>query len=196
MNTKQTYTHEEALKASLDYFEGDELAARVWVNKYAMKDSFGNIYEQSPTDMHWRLANEIARIEQKYPNPMSAEEVFALLDHFRYIVPAGSPMTGIGNNHQIASLSNCFVIGLDGNADSYGAIMRIDEAGAADETTRWRGPRPEPYPSEGLSRKQLGPDLYRSRAIHGALQQLDTRGGTRRTPGCPHALCQHQASRQ
>ena len=127
MNTKQTYTHEEALKASLDYFEGDELAARVWVNKYAMKDSFGNIYEQSPTDMHWRLANEIARIEQKYPNPMSAEEVFALLDHFRYIVPAGSPMTGIGNNHQIASLSNCFVIGLDGNADSYGAIMRIDE---------------------------------------------------------------------
>ncbi|MGM9707919.1 MAG: adenosylcobalamin-dependent ribonucleoside-diphosphate reductase [Prevotella sp.] len=127
MNTKQTYTHEEAIKASLDYFEGDELAARVWVNKYAMKDSFGNIYEQSPADMHWRLANEIARIEQKYPNPMSPEEVFALLDHFRYIVPAGSPMTGIGNNYQIASLSNCFVIGLDGNADSYGAIMRIDE---------------------------------------------------------------------
>ena len=127
METKQTYSYEEAYEASLKYFAGDELAARVWVNKYAMKDSFGNIYERSPQDMHWRIANEVARIEQKYPNPMSAQEVFDLLDHFRYIVPAGSPMTGIGNNHQVASLSNCFVIGLDGNSDSYGAIMRIDE---------------------------------------------------------------------
>ena len=115
------------MEASLAYFGGDELAARVWVNKYAMKDSFGNIYEKSPEQMHWRIANEIARIEKKYKNPMSAQEIFDLLDHFRYIVPAGSPMTGIGNNHQIASLSNCFVIGLDGNADSYGAILRIDE---------------------------------------------------------------------
>ena len=123
----QTYTYEEAMEASLAYFGGDELAARVWVNKYAMKDSFGNIYEKSPEQMHWRIANEIARIEQKYKNPMSAQQVFDLLDHFRYIVPAGSPMTGIGNNFQIASLSNCFVIGLDGNADSYGAVMRIDE---------------------------------------------------------------------
>ena len=127
MDSNRIYTYEEAFDASLKYFEGDELAARVWVNKYAMKDSFGNIYEQSPVDMHWRIANEIARVEQKYPNPMSAEQIFGLLDHFRYIVPAGSPMTGIGNNHQIASLSNCFVIGLDGDADSYGAIMRIDE---------------------------------------------------------------------
>lgn len=127
METKQTYSYEEAYEASLKYFVGDELAARVWVNKYAMKDSFGNIYERSPQDMHWRIANEVARIEQKYPNPMSAQEVFDLLDHFRYIVPAGSPMTGIGNNHQVASLSNCFVIGLEGNSDSYGAIMRIDE---------------------------------------------------------------------
>lgn len=127
METKQTYSYEEAYEASLKYFAGDELAARVWVNKYAMKDSFGNIYERSPQDMHWRIANEVARIEQKYPNPMSAQEVFDLLDHFRYIVPAGSPMTGIGNNHQVASLSNCFVIGLEGNSDSYGAIMRIDE---------------------------------------------------------------------
>lgn len=111
----------------MKYFGGDELAARVWVNKYAMKDSFGNIYEKSPEDMHWRIAREIARIEQKYANPMSVEEIFGLLDHFRYIVPAGSPMTGIGNDYQVASLSNCFVIGLDGNADSYGAIMRIDE---------------------------------------------------------------------
>ncbi len=127
METKQTYSYEEAYEASLKYFAGDELAARVWVNKYAMKDSFGNIYERSPQDMHWRIANEVARIEQKYPNPMSAQEVFDLLEHFRYIVPAGSPMTGIGNNHQVASLSNCFVIGLEGNSDSYGAIMRIDE---------------------------------------------------------------------
>ena len=124
---KQTYSYEEAYQASLTYFGGDELAARVWVNKYAMKDSFGNIYEKSPEDMHWRIANEIARIEQKYQNPMTAEEIFQLLDHFKYIVPAGSPMTGIGNNYQIASLSNCFVIGLDGNADSYGAVLRIDE---------------------------------------------------------------------
>ena len=124
---KQTFTYEEAYEASLNYFDGDQLAARVWVNKYAMKDSYGNIYEKTPADMHWRIANEIARIEQKYQNPMSAQEVFDLLDHFRYIVPAGSPMTGIGNNYQVASLSNCFVIGLDGPADSYGAIIRIDE---------------------------------------------------------------------
>ena len=127
MEEAKTYSFDEAYQASLEYFAGDELAARVWVNKYAMKDSFGNIYEKSPEDMHWRIAREVARIERKYPNPMSAGEVFALLDHFRYIIPAGSPMTGIGNNYQVASLSNCFVIGLDGDADSYGGIMRIDE---------------------------------------------------------------------
>ena len=127
MDNQQTYSFEEAQEASLKYFGGDELAARVWVNKYAMKDSFGNIFEKSPEDMHWRIANEIARIEKKYPNPLSAQEIFDLLDHFRYIIPAGSPMTGIGNDHQVASLSNCFVIGLDGDADSYGAIMKIDE---------------------------------------------------------------------
>ena len=121
------YTYDEAFKASLEYFGGDELAARVWVNKYALKNSNGEIFEQSPTDMHWRLANEIARIEQKYPNPTSAEEIFKLLDHFRYIIPAGSPMMGIGNPHQVASLSNCFVIGVEGDADSYGAIMKEDE---------------------------------------------------------------------
>ena len=127
METNQTYSFEEAFQATLAYFGGDELAARVWVNKYAMKDSFGNIYEKSPEQMHWRIANEIARIENKYKNPLMAQEVFDLLDHFQYIIPAGSPMTGIGNNYQVASLSNCFVIGLDGDADSYGAIMRIDE---------------------------------------------------------------------
>ena len=110
----QTFSYDEAYNASLDYFKGDELAARVWVNKYAVKDSFGNIYEKSPEDMHWRIANEVARIEAKYPNGLSAEELFRLFDHFKYIIPQGSPMTGIGNNYQIA-------------ADSYGAIIRIDE---------------------------------------------------------------------
>ena len=124
---KRTFTYQEAFEASLQYFQGDELAARVWVNKYAVKDSFGNIYEKSPEDMHWRIANEVARIEAKYPNSLSAEELFKLLDHFKYIVPQGSPMTGIGNNYQVASLSNCFVIGVDGEADSYGAIFKIDE---------------------------------------------------------------------
>ncbi len=124
---KKTYSYDEAYNASLEYFKGDELAARVWVNKYAVKDSFGNIYEKSPEDMHWRIANEVARVEAKYPNALSSQELFDLLDHFKYIVPQGSPMTGIGNDYQIASLSNCFVIGLDGSADSYGAIIRIDE---------------------------------------------------------------------
>jgi ribonucleoside-diphosphate reductase, adenosylcobalamin-dependent len=127
MKDLNTYSYDEAFEASLEYFAGDELAARVWVNKYAMKDSFGKIYEKSPEEMHHRIANEIARIEKKYENPLSEQQIFDLLDHFRYIVPAGSPMTGIGNNYQVASLSNCFVIGLEGDADSYGAIMRIDE---------------------------------------------------------------------
>ena len=124
---KKIYSYDEAYEESLRYFQGDELAARVWVNKYAVKDSFGNIYEKSPEDMHWRIANEVARIEAKYPNALSSEELFELLDHFKYIVPQGSPMTGIGNNYQVASLSNCFVIGVDGEADSYGAIFKIDE---------------------------------------------------------------------
>ncbi len=127
MEDRRTYTFDEAFKASLNYFTGDELAAKVWVNKYALKDALGNIYEKSPVDMHHRLAGEIARIEAKYPNPLSEQELFDLFDHFRYIVPQGSPMTGIGNEFQIASLSNCFVIGLEGQADSYGAIIRIDE---------------------------------------------------------------------
>lgn len=124
---RKIFTFDEAFDASMKYFNGDELAAKVWVNKYALKDSFGNIYEQSPEDMHHRLANEVARIEQKYPNPLSEQQLFDLFDHFKYIIPQGSPMTGIGNSFQIASLSNCFVIGLDGPADSYGAVIRIDE---------------------------------------------------------------------
>ena len=124
---KKTFTQKEAELASVEYFKGDELAARVWSTKYALKDSFGNLYELTPDDMHHRLASEIARIEQKYANPMSEAELFELLRDFKYIVPAGSPMTGIGNEYQVASLSNCFVIGQDGDADSYGAIIQIDE---------------------------------------------------------------------
>lgn len=124
---RKTYTYDEAYNASLEYFKGDELAARVWASKYALKDSFGNIYELTPDDMHRRIAGGIARIEAKYPNPMSADEVFSLLRGFRYIVPQGSPMAGIGNNYQIGSLSNCFVIGLTGRPDSYGGIIKIDE---------------------------------------------------------------------
>jgi ribonucleoside-diphosphate reductase alpha chain len=126
-NTKITYTHDEAFQEALKYFKGDELAAKVWVNKYALKDSYGALYEKSPDDMHHRIANEIARIEARYPNPISAQDIYALLQDFKYIVPQGSPMTGIGNNFQIASLSNCFVIGHDGPSDSYGGIMKIDQ---------------------------------------------------------------------
>lgn len=124
---KKIYTYDDAYNASLKYFDGDELAARVWASKYALKDSYGNIYELDPSDMHRRIASEICRIERNYPNPMSQDEVFGLLDHFRYIVPQGSPMTGIGNDYQVASLSNCFVIGLEGKPDSYGGVIRIDE---------------------------------------------------------------------
>jgi len=120
-----TYTFDQAYKASLDYFKGDELAARVWVTKYALKDSQGNIYELTPDDMHRRIARELARIEAKYPNPMTEDEIYEYLRDFRYIVPQGSPMAGIGNNFQIASLSNCFVIG--NSADSYGGIMKTDQ---------------------------------------------------------------------
>ena len=127
MEKKTTYTYQEVYDATLKYFEGDELAARVWASKYALKDSYGNIYELTPDDMHHRIAREIARIEKKYPNPMSEEQIFELMRHFRYIVPQCSPMAGIGNNFQVGSLSNCFVIGLDGEPDSYGGIIKIDE---------------------------------------------------------------------
>ncbi len=123
----KTYSYEEALKSSIEYFGGDELAARVWINKYALKDSYGNIFEQNPDDMHRRLASEIARIETRYENSLSHDELFDLMKKFKYIVPQGSPMTGIGNNFQIASLSNCFVIGHAGPSDSYGGILKIDQ---------------------------------------------------------------------
>ena len=123
----KTYTYDDAFNASLEYFQGDELAARVWVNKYALKDSDGNIYESNPDDMHWRLAREISRVEEKYANPMSVTKLYDLLKNFKYIVPQGGPMSGIGNNYQVASLSNCFVIGDDGPSDSYGGIMKVDQ---------------------------------------------------------------------
>ena len=124
-NQLKSYTYNEAFNSALDYFKGDELAARVWVNKYALKDSAGKIYELNPDDMHHRIAREIARMEVKYPNPMSEQDVYDLLKEFKYIVPQGSPMAGIGNNFQVASLSNCFVIG--NTADSYGGIMKTDQ---------------------------------------------------------------------
>ena len=120
-------TNQQAYDETLHYFKGDDLAARVWVTKYALKDSDGNIYEKTPDDMHHRIASEIARIEKKYPNPLSEAEIFDLIKDFKYIIPQGRPMTGIGNNFQIASLSNCFVIGNGTNSDSYGSIMKIDE---------------------------------------------------------------------
>src|SRR5690554_2682846 len=126
-HTPTTYTQDEAFNASVEYFKGDDLAARVCVNKYALKDSDGNIYEKTPNDMHRRIAKEVARIEQRYPNPLSEQEIFDSIKDFKYIVPQGSPMAGIGNPYQIASLSNCFVIGNDGDSDSYGGIMKIDQ---------------------------------------------------------------------
>lgn len=123
----QTYSQEEALEASCLYFNGDELAASVWLNKYALKDSKGNLYERTPDEMHRRIASELARIEARYPNPLTEDTIYELMRNFRYLVPQGSPMAGIGNPFQVASLSNCFVIGTDGEADSYGAIMKVDQ---------------------------------------------------------------------
>ena len=123
----KTYNYADAVEVAKRYFKGDDLAATVWVSKYALKDSMGNLYEESPEQMHRRIADEIERIERRYPNPMTAAQVYDLLKEFRYLIPQGGPMTGIGNNLQIASLSNCFVIGHRHPADSYGGIIRIDE---------------------------------------------------------------------
>jgi len=120
-------TRERAYEETLKYFGGDELATTVWINKYALKDSEGNLYESTPVDMHRRIADELARVDSKYPNPLSSDFYFSLLDKFKYVVPQGSPMAGIGNNLQIVSLSNCYVIGNEGSSDSYGGIMKTDQ---------------------------------------------------------------------
>lgn len=194
METKRTYTYDEAFEASLKYFGGDELAARVWINKYAMKDSFGNIYEKSPEDMHRRIAGEIARIERKYSNPMTEDEIFGLLDRFRYIIPAGSPMTGIGNDNQVASLSNCFVIGLEGNADSYGAIMRIDEeqvqlmkrrGGVGHDLTHIR-PKGSPVNNSALTSTGLVPFMERYSNSTREVAQDGRRGALMLSVGIKH----------
>ena len=194
MDNQKTFSYDEAFQASLNYFDGDELAARVWVNKYAMKDSFGNIYEASPRDMHWRIANELARIEHNYPNPLTAEEIFDMLDHFRYIIPAGSPMTGIGNNYQVASLSNCFVIGLDGDADSYGAILRIDEeqvqlmkrrGGVGHDLTHIR-PKGSPVNNSALTSTGLVPFMERYSNSTREVAQDGRRGALMLTVGIKH----------
>ena len=166
---QKMYTYKEAYEASLEYFKGDDLAARVWASKYALKDSFGNIYELTPDDMHRRIAREIARIEKKYPNPMSEEEIFSLLKDFKYIVPQGSPMAGIGNDFQVGSLSNCFVIGLDGKPDSYGGIIKIDEEqvqlmkrrGGVDHDLSHIRPKGTPVKNSALTSTGLVPFMER-----------------------------------
>ncbi|MDE5688974.1 MAG: adenosylcobalamin-dependent ribonucleoside-diphosphate reductase [Paramuribaculum sp.] len=189
-----TFTHDEAYQASLKYFDGDELAARVWVSKYALKDSYGNIYECTPTDMHRRLAREIARIEKNYPNPMSEDEIFGLLDKFRYIVPQGSPMTGIGNNFQVASLSNCFVIGLDGKPDSYGGVIKIDEeqvqlmkrrGGVGHDLTHIR-PKGTPVKNSALTSTGLVPFMERYSNSTREVAQDGRRGALMLSVGIKH----------
>ena len=193
----QKVDYNDAVAESKKYFDGDDLAATVWVSKYALKDSFGNIYETSPRQMHERIAAEIERIERKYPNPMSREEVFGLLDHFRYVIPQGGPMTGIGNNFQVASLSNCFVIGHKHPADSYGGIFRMDEeqvqlmkrrGGVGHDLSHIR-----PTGSPVLNSRA---HVDGHRAFHGALFQLDARGGAGRPPRCADALAVDQAPRR
>ncbi|MCC8071911.1 MAG: adenosylcobalamin-dependent ribonucleoside-diphosphate reductase [Bacteroidales bacterium] len=188
------YNYDEAHKASLEYFEGDELASRVWVSKYALKDSYGNIYELTPADMHRRLASEIARIEAQYPNPMSQDDVFELLDHFRYIVPQGSPMTGIGNHFQVSSLSNCFVIGLDGKPDSYGGVIKIDEeqvqlmkrrGGVGHDLTHIR-PKGTPVKNSALTSTGLVPFMERYSNSTREVAQDGRRGALMLTVGIKH----------
>ena len=181
-------TVEEARKATNDYFCGDELATQVWINKYALKDSAGNLYERSPEDMHRRMAREIARIEAKYPNPMSEDELFELFDRFKYIIPQGGPMTGIGNNFQVSSLSNCFVVGVEGSSDSYGAIIKIDEEQV--QLMKRRGDTPRRFAGE-----QFGSYLHRYSAVYGALFELYSRGSTRRSAWSTYVIYIYQTPR-
>lgn len=127
LSKRKTYTRDEVYASTLEYFKGDTLATEVWINKYCLKDSDGNLYEKTPDEMHWRLANELARIELKYPNGLTAQQIYDKIKRFDKIVPQGSPMAGIGNDFQVVSISNCFVIGNEEDADSYGGIFKLDQ---------------------------------------------------------------------
>lgn len=192
--SQTTYTYNEVFEATLKYFKGDELAARVWASKYALKDSDGNFFELTPDDMHRRIAHEIVRIENKYPNPMSEETVFGLLQNFRYIVPQGSPMAGIGNDLQVGSLSNCFVIGLDGHPDSYGGIIRIDEeqvqlmkrrGGVGHDLSHIR-PKGSPVKNSALSSTGLVPFMERYSNSTREVAQDGRRGALMMTVSIQH----------
>lgn len=194
MAEPQTYSYEEAFDASLEYFNGDQLAARVWVTKYALKDSFGNIYEKTPDDMHHRIAAEIARIENKYPQPLTEDEIFYLLKDFKYIVPQGSPMAGIGNHYQVGSLSNCFVIGLDGKPDSYGGIVKIDEeqvqlmkrrGGVGHDLSHLR-PKSSPVKNSALTSTGLVPFMERYSTSTREVAQDGRRGALMLTVSIKH----------
>ena len=189
METRKTYTYDEAYNASLEYFGGDSLAAQVWVSKYALKDSDGNIYELTPDDMHHRIAAELARIESKYPEGMAEDEIFELLRDFRYVVPQGSPMAGIGNNLQVGSLSNCFVVGIDGKPDSYGGIMLVDQeqvqlmkrrGGVGHDLSHLR-PKGTPVKNSALTSTGLVPFMERYSNSTREVAQ-DGRRGARRMP--------------
>ena len=185
-----TYTKEEIFQDVARYFGGDELAAGVWIDKYALKNADGQLVERTPEDMHRRMAREFARIERRYANPMSEEQIFNLFDHFKYVIPQGSPMAGIGNKYQVVSLSNCFVIGNSGSADSYGGIMKMDEEQV--QLMKRRG-------GVGHDMSDIRPsgshaDLHRHRSLHGTLLQLHPRGGAGRPQRRPHALHLHQTS--
>ncbi|MDE5924099.1 MAG: ribonucleoside-diphosphate reductase, adenosylcobalamin-dependent, partial [Muribaculaceae bacterium] len=195
----QQYTYDEAYNASLKYFKGDELAARVWTSKYALKDSDGHLYELTPDDMHRRLAGELARIEQKYPEPLSAEEIFGVLKDFKYIVPQGSPMAGIGNSHQVGSLSNCFVIGLDGKPDSYGGIIKIDEeqvqlmkrrGGVGHDLSHIR-PKGSPVKNSALTSTGLVPFMERYSNSTREVAQDGRRGALMLTVSIKHPDSEH-----
>ena len=193
------YTYDQAYQASLEYFKGDALAARVWASKYALKDSDGSIFELTPDDMHRRLASELARIENKYPNPLSADEIFNVLKDFRYIVPQGSPMAGIGNNHQVGSLSNCFVIGLDGKPDSYGGIIKIDEeqvqlmkrrGGVGHDLSHIR-PKGSPVKNSALTSTGLVPFMERYSNSTREVAQDGRRGALMLTVSIKHPDSEH-----
>jgi ribonucleoside-diphosphate reductase alpha chain len=193
------YSHDEALEASIEYFNGDTLAANVWVNKYALKDSEGRIYERTPDDMHHRIAREVARIEQKYPNPMSEEEVYGVISKFKYIVPQGSPMAGIGNPHQISSLSNCFVIGNEGVSDSYGGILKIDQeqvqlmkrrGGVGHDLTHIR-PGGSPVKNSALTSTGVVPFMERFSNSTREVAQDGRRGALMLTIGVKHPDAEH-----